>query len=259
MMASLVIARKELKGFFQSPGFYLIAGILCLILSLLFPAHLEKFLSLAQSPPAQMADNPQANIHFGLYLVHLSYMNLLLIFIVPAFTMKLFSEEKKLKTFDLLLTSPITSWDMVIGKFLAVAGVIAIMLLIALLYPLLTLPLVESIHWPSLLFALSGIFALSLIYAAMNLFCSSLSESILISFVLSVILNVSIWFVGVGVDAVDNQIARQFFEHISLASHLSGLVEGVLRLQTLAFFVTAIGLFLFLAERVVESHRWRAS
>lgn len=259
MSPSIVIAKKELKGFFQAPGFYLISGILCLILSLLFPAHLDRFLTIAQAPSAQVGDNPQANIHFGLYLVHLSYMNLLLIFIVPAFTMKLFSEEKKLRTFDLLLTSPITSWDMVIGKFLAIAGVIGVLLLIALLYPLLTLPLVEAIHWPSLLFAVGGIYVLSLIYGAMNLFCSSLSESILISFVLSVVLNVSIWFVGVGVDAVDNQIARNFFEHISLASHLSGLVEGVFRLQTLAFFLTAIGLFLFLAERVVESHRWRAS
>jgi len=58
---------------------------------------------------------------------------------------------------------------------------------------------------------------------------------------------------------VDSQWARQIFEHISLSTHLSGLVEGTLRAQSLVFFVTAIGLFLFLSERVVESHRWRAS
>jgi ABC-2 type transport system permease protein len=207
----------------------------------------------------QSGDSPQANIHYGVFLVHMSYINLLMIFVVPAFTMKLFAEEKKMRTFDLLLTSPISSWEIVLGKFLAVAGVLAGLMLVAVAYPLLTLPLVESIHWPSFILAVLGIYFLGLIYLAMNLFCSSLSESLVISFVLSVILNVSIWFVGMGIDAVDSQVARNIFEHISLATHLSGLVEGTFRLQSLVFFLSLVGLFLFLSERVVESHRWRAS
>lgn len=260
MNSTFVIARKELKGFFMTPTFYFIAGIICVILSLLFPAHFSMFVNAAQVAGQQMAaGGQQGNIHYGLYLRHLSYMNLLLIFVVPALTMKLFAEEKKLRTFDLLLTSPVTSWEIVLGKFVAVAGAIAAIMLIALLYPLVTLMFVDKIHWPSLILAFSGIYVLSLIYVAMNLFCSSLTESVLISFILSVILNVSIWFVGIGVEVVDSQWARQFFEHISLASQLSGLVEGTLRIQTLAFFTSAVCLFLFLAERVVESHRWRAS
>jgi ABC-2 type transport system permease protein len=260
MNSTFIIAKKEMKGFFQTPTFYLISGIICVILSLLFPAHLSMFISSSQMAAQQMAGGgQQANIHYGLYLRHLSYINLLLIFVVPALTMKLFAEEKKLKTFDLLLTSPVTSWEIVLGKFVAVAVAIAAIMLIALLYPLVTLMFVDKIHWPSLILAFSGIYVLSLIYVAMNLFCSSLTESVLISFILSVILNVSIWFVGIGVEVVDSQWARQVFEHISLANQLSGLVEGTLRIQTIAFFISAIGLFLFLAERVVESHRWRAS
>ncbi len=260
MNSTFVIARKELKGFFLTPTFYLIAGIISIILSLLFPAHLSMFINASQMAAQQMGGaGQQGNIHYGLYLRHLSYINLLLIFVVPAFTMKLFAEEKKLRTFDLLLTSPVTSWQIVIGKFLSVAGAIGAIMFIALLYPLVTLMFVDKIHWPSLVLAFSGIYVLSLIYVSMNLFCSSLTESVLISFILSVILNVSIWFVGIGVEVVDSQWARQVFEHISLANQLSGLVEGTLRVQTLAFFVSTVALFLFLAERVVESHRWRAS
>lgn len=259
MNSSFVIARKELKSFFLTPTFYLIAGIICIILSLLFPAHFTMFVNQMQMAAQQPGGSQQANIHYGLYLRHLSYMNLLLIFVVPALTMKLFAEEKKMRTFDLLLTSPVTSWQIVIGKFLAVAGAIGAIMLIALLYPLVTLMFVNKIHWPSLFLAFSGIYILSLIYVAMNLFCSSLTESVLISFILSVILNVSIWFVGIGVEIVDSQWARQVFEHISLANQLSGLVEGTLRIQSIAFFISSIALFLFLAERVVESHRWRAS
>ena len=96
MNSTFVIARKELKSFFLTPTFYLIAGIISIILSLLFPAHLSMFINAAQMAAQQMGGGgQQANIHYGLYLRHLSYINLLLIFVVPAFTMKLFAEEKK--------------------------------------------------------------------------------------------------------------------------------------------------------------------
>jgi ABC-2 type transport system permease protein len=252
-----VIARKESRGFFLTPSFYVIAGIICVILSFLFPAHFSMFADSMRM--MQGGGGREGNIHFGLYLRHLSYINLLLIFVVPALTMKLFAEEKKLRTFDLLLTSPVTSWEIVLGKFLSVAFAIAALMMIGLVYPLVTLMFVNKIHWPSLILAFSGIYVLSLVYVAMNLFCSSLTESVLIAFILSVILNVSIWFVGIGVEIVDSQWARQIFEHISLANQLSGLVEGTLRIQTIAFFSSVVFLFLFLAERVVESHRWRAS
>ncbi len=260
MSASVVIARKELKGFFLTPTFYIIAGVICVILSLLFPVHFTIFVTAAQMAAQQIGGGgQQANIHYGLYLRHLNYLNLLLIFVVPAMTMKMFAEEKKMRTFDLLLTAPVTSWDIVWGKFLAVSGAVLAIMLIALLYPLITLMFVKQIHWPSLILAFSGIFILSLVYVAMNLFCSSLTGSVLIAFILSVILNISIWFVGIGVEVVDSQWARDLFEHISLSNQLSGLVQGTLRTQSIAFFISAIALFLFLAERVVESHRWRAS
>jgi len=259
MTSTWVIAKRELKSFFLTPTFYFIAFLIAVIFSFLFPVHFSMFAQIAQMAQPGMGGGQQANIHYGLYLRHLSYMNLILIFVVPALTMKLFAEEKKLRTFDLLLTSPVTSWEIVGGKFVGAAGAIFGLMLMALLYPLLTLMFVKQIHWPSLVLAFGGIFLLSLIYASMNLFCSSLTESVLIAYIMSVILNVSIWFVGIGVEAVDSQWARQVFEHISLSTHLSGLVEGTFRIQSLVFFTTAIGLFLFLSERVVESHRWRAS
>jgi ABC-2 type transport system permease protein len=259
MNAISVLAKKELKSFFMTPSFFFVTFLITVILSFLFPVHFGMFSESLQRAAPGLGGSQQANIHYGLFLRHLSYMNLILIFIVPAFTMKMLAEEKKMKTFDLLLTAPITSWEIVLGKFLAVFGGLFAIMLIALLYPLMATILVDKIHWPSLLMAFSGIFALSLVYAAMNLFCSALTESVLISYIMSVILNVSIWFVGIGVEAVDGQMARQIFEHISLSNHLAGMVEGVVRIQSLTFFLTSIALFLFLSERVVESHRWRAA
>ncbi|MNL14165.1 hypothetical protein D3C87_1350950 [compost metagenome] len=91
----------------------------------------------------------------------------------------------------------------------------------------------------------------------MDLFCSSLTENSIVAYVASVTLNVSIWFIGIGSEIVDSETARKIFEHVSLSTHLSGLVEGTVRSNGLIFFFSIIVLFCFLAERVVESSRWR--
>ncbi len=109
MSAVMTVAKKELKGFFLTPSFFFIAFLISVILSFLFPVHFAMFTQSLQMAAPGVGGGQQANIHYGVYLRHLSYMNLLLIFIVPAFTMKLVAEEKKMRTFDLLLTSPITS------------------------------------------------------------------------------------------------------------------------------------------------------
>ena len=253
---SYAIFKKEVKGFVLSPNFLLVCALTATILSWVFPTTLKMFdMQIKQAQFSGMGPSQAMNIHYGVFLRHLSYMNLILIFIVPALTMRLFSEEKKLKTFDLLLTSPVTSAQIVIGKLSAALVAIFCVMLISFLYPLYTRVFAE-INWTTLAVAYLGIFLVAAVYAAMDLFCSSLTESGM-AYVMAVILNVFIWFVGMGVDVVDSSLARQIFEHISLNQHLSGLVEGTLRTTGLIYFGSLIFFFGFLAERVVESARWR--
>jgi ABC-2 type transport system permease protein len=183
-------------------------------------------------------------------------MNLLLILIVPALTMKLFAEEKKMRTFDLLLTAPLTSAHIVIAKYAAAMSAIFVLMFLAFLYPAVT-GLFASFSWVALLIAFSGIFLVAAVYAAMNLFCSALTESAIVAFTMAVIFNISIWFLGMGVEVVDSNMARAVFEHISLNTHLSSMVEGTVRTSSLVFFASVVGLFCFLTERVVEAARWR--
>lgn len=257
MKSALLIAQKEFKGFFANPTYYMIGFLMAVVFSYIYPIMLNQFSQALQSAimqpgiPAQ-----QLNIHYGVYLRHLSYLNLMLIFVVPALTMKLFAEEKKMRTIDLLLTSPVTSVEIVVGKYLSALAAVFGLVLLAFAYPLATTPL-ATVNWAPLIIAFLGIFLVGAVYAAMNLFSSSLTEQSIIAYVMSVILNVSIWFIGIGVEAVDSQTARQIFEHISLNTHLSGLVEGTIRTSGLVFLFSLIGLFVFLTERVIESSRWR--
>lgn len=257
MSGTLTIFKKELKGFYLNPTFWMICFLISVIFSWVYPIQLNLFAQLLTNYVMQQGvPTNQLNIHYGVFLRQLSYLNLLLLFVVPALTMKLFSEEKKLRTFDLLLTSPVTSLQIVLGKYFAALGAILGLVLVALAYPLATATL-ATINWAPLMIAFLGIFLVGGVYAAMNLFASSLTENSIVAYIVSVIFNLSIWFIGIGAEVVDSEKGRKFFEHVSLSSHLSTWVEGTLRTNGLIFFLSVIVLFCFLAERVVESSRWR--
>ncbi len=251
------IFQKELRGFLINPNFFMVCGLCTVIMSWIYPIQLNIFAQELQNYVYQtQIPKQQLNIHYAVFLRHLSYLNLMLILVVPALSMRLFSEERKMRTFDLLLTSPVTSAQIVIGKYLALMVAILVIIGLAFLYPAFT-SIFAKVNWLILGIAFLGIFLVSAVYAGMNLFCSSLTESAIVSYVMAVIFNVAIWFVGIGGEIVDSPLARKIFEHISLSQHLSSLVEGTIRTGTLVFFATLVFLFGFLSERVVESSRWR--
>lgn len=252
-----VIYKKEIKAYFTSPTFYIIAFLSTLVLSGLYLIRLAQFNEAASNYMMQMQSSPRdLNIHYAVFLPHLSVLNLLLIMFVPALTMKSISEEKKMRTFDLLLTSPVTSIDIVLGKLFAVLTAVFGITFLALLYPVVT-SRVADFSWAPLLIAVFGIFMVAAVYSAMDLFASSLTESTLGAYVLAIVFNLSIWFIGTSVDLASTPWLRKILEHISLNTHLSALVEGTIRTNGLIFLFSVVALFAFLAERVVESSRWR--
>lgn len=257
MKSMMVIYKKEMASFFISPLFYFVSFLMTALLSIMFSLSLDKFSYLAANPMMQMgASTQQQNIHYAVFLPHLSLVNLMLIFLVPAFSMRLFAEEKKMRTFDLLLTSPIKSSEIVAGKFLALLTTLAALIAVSLIYPVVSRR-VADFYWAPTVIAAFGIFLVAAVYAAMNLFASSLTDNGLIAFVVAVVLNLAIWFLGTIGESFDGGVLKKIFEHISLNTHLAALIEGTLRTNGLIFFASLIFLFCFLAERVVESARWR--
>ena len=258
MSPAIAIFKKELRGFYFGPQFYIVGFLCAAVFSWVYPYYLNMFNeSLKTAMYAQGVPSQQFNIHYGVFLRELSFLNLMLIFVVPALTMRLFAEEKKMRTFDLLLTSPVTSSQIVIGKYLAALGAILGIIFLALTYPIMTRMFTE-ISWLPLLIAFAGLFLVGAVYAAVDLFCSSLTESAIVAYVMAVIFNVSFWFIGMGAEVVDSPLARQIFEHISLSQHLASLVEGTIRTSSIVFLLSLIILFCFLCERIVESLRWRS-
>ena len=122
MRAIHTIAWKDIKNLLTSPLFFIIAGLCTVLWSYTFIRNIMQF---AESSRQNMGTEGGMNLQREVFMLHISQINLLFVFVVPALTMRLLAEEKRLRTYDLLLTSPVTATDIAVGKFLAGFGSVA--------------------------------------------------------------------------------------------------------------------------------------
>ena len=251
----LLIARKEFGSIMRSPLFYLIAGICCIIWTMQYLSFLERFAQMGMR--AAMQGGAQGQSLFNtVFVQHISVVNLVFIFALPAFTMWLVAEEKKMRTFDLLLTSPVSSTQIALGKFFAGMGIAFVLLLVSFLYPAGT-AMIADFSWGTLLTLYLGVFLLSGVYVASGLFASSMTESVVLAVIMGVIFNFMIWFVGQSLSGSQTQWVANVADYLSVGPHLVNFLKGTLKVSSVVFFVSVIAFFVFLSQRVIESARWR--
>ena len=260
MRGIFAIAGKDLRSIFFSPLFWVISGLCAVVWSVLYLIRVQQFVEQSIQMQLQMAMQGQTeggpNIHYEVFAAHISLVNFIMILAVAAFTMRLFAEEKKQRTFDLLLTSPVNATQIVIGKFLGGVSVAWALVFVSFLYPLSTSFFAE-IQWGPLLVSYLGLLLLTASYVAVGMFSSSLTESSVLAVVMSLIFSVGIWFVGAGTEMVDNPTWAAVFEHLSVGNHFLNFIKGGLSIASAVFFFSVIFLYCFLTQRVVESSRWR--
>jgi ABC-2 type transport system permease protein len=254
MKKIFVIASRDFKSLVMSPLFMAVAGICCVLWSFVYLRAIGDFAQRLQM--TQMQGGAAMNIYEGLFFSLISIVHLILIVAIPMLTMRLLSEEKKSRTFDLLLTSPITSADIAIGKFLAGFAAAGVLVALSFMYPLMT-RLVTEFNWTMLFTSYFGLLLLVGVYVAVGLFASSLTESAFLAVLLAIVVNFALWFLGqMGEDG--GSVAMTIIGQLSVADNFSNFVKGIFKISSLIFFITFISFFVFLAERVVESARWRS-
>jgi ABC-2 type transport system permease protein len=255
MRGTLAIAGKDMRNLLTSPLFYVIAGLCTFTWSYTYMRKLIEFAEqsrMYQQPGMDSGMNLQKEV----FLAHISLVNLLFVFLVPALTMRLLAEEKRMRTYDLLLTSPVTATEIAVGKFLAGWGTVCVLIFISFLYPLFT-RLVAAYPMGPLLAAYCGVVLVSGVYVAVGLFASSLTESIVLSVVMGLIFNILLWFVSQGAGQDTNPTVAAVLEYMSIGQHFLNFIMGSFKLKSLVFFSSLMALFVFLTQRVVESSRWR--
>jgi ABC-2 type transport system permease protein len=185
-------------------------------------------------------------------------MSVVLLFALPLLAMRLFSEEHSNGTMELLLTRPVSVFQLVIGKYLSVIIILVLLLLLTGVYPLI-LSIYGHFDFTPLISAYLAVFMIGAGFLAVGLLSSALSESQLIAAFLGFGGNLVLWIISwVSISFADDwQVLSKVFDFISFPGHLHSGIKGVLSSVDVIYFMSFIGFVLFLTHRVISSLRWR--
>lgn len=254
MIAAGVLIKKDLRIFYSRPLFYMIAGICALVWS---PIYIYEFGEYISQLVGTMGSNGEViGFHERVISGFVEWVNFVLLLFVNGITMKLITEEKKNRTFDLIMTSPISSRQIVFAKFVSGYLIVLSLLFVSLLFPLTSM-FFGKVPLGPLFSAYLGLALFSGVYVGIGLFASSMTNSVLVAFLLSLIFNLFLWFAGIGSEHAANSLMAQFFEFINFEPILKAFISGVVRLSSVIYLMSITFLACVAAERVIETSRWR--
>lgn len=257
MRTIVAICKRELLSFFVSPiayfvitGFTLLVGFFFFNYLAFFARMYEMSQMMAFGGGGELPNLNQMVIE-GLYQTIL----VILVFLVPLLTMRILAEEKRRGTFELLITSPVSIREIVLGKFLGLAVVLILMLGISGIFPLL-LTVYGSPEVPPILAGFLGVVLCALSFASIGMAVSSFTENQIVAGVSSMVVLLLLYVIQAPAESMGGNAAT-ILKYLSPIEQVQDLLRGVLSLQSITYFVSLTVLGLFLSQRALEAHRWR--
>jgi ABC-2 type transport system permease protein len=252
----IAIAQKELKSYFSSPIAYITIGFFALLYGYFYIAILSYFVRQSMQM-GQFGGGPQTlNINQVMIRQLLQNVTILILFIMPMITMRTYSEEKRSGTIELLLTSPLTDLQIILGKFLGALALWAIMLAVSLIHIGL-LFVYGNPEWKPIATAYLGLLLLGGCFISVGLFISSLTKNQIVAgmvtFAVFLFLWVITWIGGFSGPTIDS-----LTQYLSIIDHYDDFGKGVIDTTHLIYYVSFITFGLFLTAKSVDSERWRA-
>lgn len=241
------IMGRELRAYFFSPlgwvvltGFLFIQGIGFLTI-----------LSYLNDPRAPAGTTP-LDFFFGETL----FFWIALLFVGPVITMRLLSEERRSGTIEVLMTSPVTETQVVLGKYLGALVFYAFLWLPTVVYVLLIDSYVD-VDWGPIGASYLGIFGIGALFLAAGLLASSVTRNQIVAAVLAFAL-LFVLFIPAFLDMLVNQpLLKEVVSYANLYQHMDDFSRGVVDTRPLVFYLTATVLFLFLTTRALVARKWR--
>ena len=242
----LTIARKEFRSLFAAPSTWMILGGLQFLFAWFFLARLDAFLQV-QAQLAQLGNAPGATLSVAVPLF--GTLSIILMMLVPVFTMRLLAEEKRNQTLVLLMTSPVSASHIVLGKFV---GLMLFLLLIVASCTLIVVSLAAGtqLDMGLLLSNALGVLLLASSYAALGLYMSSLTSQPVVAAITSLAALFGLWLIEVS--AVDSDNTLHLF---TPTSHFQNFNIGLLNSSDLIYFLVFLVTFLLLTIRRVNNNR----
>ncbi len=235
MQNIITIARKELVSYFTSPVAYIVMMVFLGITGWYFTSEL--FLG-----------------GFVTMRVVFSIIPFIFIIFIPIISMRTFAEEKKLGTIELLLTKPVTDFDIIIGKFLATLGLTIATILPTIVY-VVTLTFLGPVDLGPIISAYIGLFLMAGVYISIGVFTSSLTENQIIAAILSFVIIFVLYLLNYILGYLPTTISN-ILQYISSSYHFNSIQRGVLDSRDLIYYISGIAIFLFLTRLSLESRKW---
>jgi ABC-2 type transport system permease protein len=255
MMANVwAIARREVQSYFASPVAYVVLALFIFLYGYFFSDYLFVFLERSMGRGGLGGPSESLNLNQDLirWLFHTT--SVVLLFLVPMLTMRAFAEEIRSGTIELLLTSPVTDFQIVLGKFLGVLFLYASMLALTLVH-MAILFFFGDPEWKPLLVGYLGILLLGSAFISFGLVFSSLTRNQIVAGFLTFGTFLFLWLIEYAESWAGS--ASGFVTYVSVTKHLEEFAKGVIDSRDVVYYLTFIGLGLFLSKQSLESLRWR--
>jgi ABC-2 type transport system permease protein len=256
------IVEKEWRHYFGSPIAWVALFVWTVLFGFFYFAVFSSYLDYSMRSAQQAMEYGGAGTKMSLneMLIRPVVQNMAVVglFILPMLTMRLFAEEKRQGTMELLATSPLTDWEIILGKFTGALGLYAVMIAAGFLNVLLLWAYAPTPpEWKPIL---SGALALLLVggsFIALGLFLSSVTKNQIIAgalgFCLALIFWILSWF-----DQPMGDATMKVVGYLGVTNHMEDMVKGVLDTKDIVFYLSFIVFGLFITQQTLESQRWRA-
>lgn len=249
-MSTLYIAGRELRAIFGTAvGWLVLAGFLFLA-GIFWNASLSSYLEAQDYAPYSGEQVTLTEYLLGWYFGNVSVV---LLMISPAISMRLFSDELRNGTMELLLTSPVSTLEIVLGKFLGAIAFVSVALLGTAYIPMI----LYSATTPdagALVCGYAGLLLVAGCVIAMGMLVSSMTNNTLIAVIVPFAAALFLYVLDY---LSSGQGSLAFLRPLALTPHFESLLKGAPKLSDLTYYFAFIGFFLFATHQRVEAYRWR--
>jgi ABC-2 type transport system permease protein len=250
----LAIAHKEIRSYFASPIAYIVIGLFALLFGYFYVAILNWFVQ--QSMQASMGMGG-GGLSLNQQFVRPLLLNatVVLLFVLPMITMRTYSEEKRSGTMELLLTSPLTDLQIILGKFVGALTLYASMLAVTLLY-VGVLFVFGNPEWKPIATAYLGLLLFGGAFISIGMLISSFTKNQIVAGMITFGVFLLLWVID-WLGSFAGPAAEPIINYLSITQHFDDFAKGVIDTKHLIYYVSFITFGLFLTAKSVDSERWR--
>ena len=251
----LAIAHKELKSYFSTPIAYIVIGFFALLFGYFFYAMLVIF----NQQSAQFGGAEGGAVDINQQLIRPLFLNasVILLFVLPLITMRTYSEEKRSGTIELLLTSPVTDVEIILGKFLGAMALYAAMLAITVIHMLVLFSYANpKPEWTVPVIGYIGLLLMGGCFISVGLLISSLTKNQIVSGMVTFAVFLLLWVIN-WIASFTGPTTQSVLNYLSITDHFDDFTRGIVDTKHLIYYFSVMSFGLFLTARSVDTERWK--